>query len=363
MPTIGGGCSDDIVCSGRCRRRITVCHATRTVVLGMAGREGSSPSTEEKGAVWPPLNQPLLLQAKLGLDRRQAVCAILGGDAGEPGGNGCRIGLQPFLCGHFRILAIVQDLAHDFVFHRQREDEIFDEGADIRALLQVAGPDVGVDGRAAEIRSEDVVAAGQIGHLVGGVHRVRRPAEEDDRLAFLVGAGDLREHALLGGLDHFEALQAESVLVDHVDDQAVAVIARLDAIDLAVEIALMGGDILEVLDAERGTLFIGGERILGAFEIGADGFDRFVFRERLDVLGHGGHPVAEEDVDVLVLKRLIGHRHSKHLDVGVVAERLQEDGGRCGSGGDVGPTHIGEMYGATARRLGCGSSGGAQCQS
>ncbi len=59
---------------------------------------------------------------------------------------------------------------------------------------------------------------------------------------------------------------------------------------------------------------------------------------------HGRHPVAEEDVDVLVLQRGIGHRHRQHLDhLRLVAE------GRRGSprrspvvAVDVGPADIGE---------------------
>ncbi|MCY1231846.1 hypothetical protein D9M72_443080 [compost metagenome] len=188
---------------------------------------------------------------------------------------------------------------------------------------------------------------------------MRFPSEEDDRRAILFGAGHLRQHALFGGFDHLEALEAEGVLVDHVDDQAVAVIARFDAIDLAFERVFLGGDILEVLDAEFGTLGVGRQRVFRAFEVRAEGFDRLVVEIGANVVFLGRHPVAEEDVDVLVLERGVGDRNRENLDVGLVAEALEDGGNGRGGCSDVRPTDVGETDGTTAFRLGsCSLSSG-----
>src|SRR3546814_20419721 len=74
--------------------------------------------------------------------------------------------------------------------------------------------------------------------------------------------------ALLGRLHHLEVAQIERVLVDHVEDQAVAVVARLDAVDLAVEIVLELGDVGEVLQALLRGVLRHPQGVLGAFQVG-----------------------------------------------------------------------------------------------
>ena len=100
--------------------------------------------------------------------------------------------------------------------------------------LGPAGALVGVDDRAAEIRAEAVVAAGQILDLEIDVHRMRRPAEEDDILLVAGRALHFGQHPLLARFDELEVLQAELVALDEVEDEAVAVVAGLDAEDLAL---------------------------------------------------------------------------------------------------------------------------------
>ncbi len=81
----------------------------------------------------------------------------------------------------------------------------------------------------------------------------------------------------------------------------------------------------------------------------AEGIDRSCRRGRAGRrLLLGRHPVAEEDVDVLVLQRLIGDRNRENLDVRLVAEVLQNDGGCGGGGGDVGPADVGKTDGRAA---------------
>ena len=196
--------------------------------------------------------------------------------------------------------AVVQDRAHDLVFHRERELEVLQQLARIGAFGDETGPGVGRDFGAAQIGAEPVVAALQIGHLeVGRIHRVRFPAQKDHRLAALIGAGDLRQHALFRGFDHFERGEAEGIGGDHVEDQAVAVIARLDAVD--------GGrpahrpacrDVGEIADPQRGPGGVGGQRVLGADQVGADRLDRARIAVGGDVSLHRRHPVAQEHVDI-----------------------------------------------------------------
>jgi hypothetical protein len=65
----------------------------------------------------------------------------------------------------------------------------------------------------------------------------------------LHGALHLGEHALFARFHELERLHAEGIGLDHVEDQPVAVIARLDAIDLAAEFLLELGDVREGLRA------------------------------------------------------------------------------------------------------------------
>ena len=181
---------------------------------------------------------------------------------------------------------------------------------------------------------------------------MRLPAEEHDRILAAGRALDLGQHALLGALDQLEVLQAERVRLDHLQDQAVAVVARLDAVDLPFQLVLELGDVGKVLQTLVGEVGRHREGVLGALEIGADRFDRAVVEIGPHVAFHGRHPVAEEHVDVLVLHARIGDRHRKDLDLGLVAEALEHHrrGGR--GRGDVGPADIGEAHGPAVVRLG-----------
>ena len=180
---------------------------------------------------------------------------------------------------------------------------------------------------------------------------MRRPAEEDDRVFGASGACDLAEHALLGGFHDVEIAEIEGVLLDHVEDQAVAVIARLDAVDLAVQLVGELGDVGEALEPLVEQVLRHRQRVFGAGQVGLDVLDRPVLEIGRDVGLHGGHPVAEEDVDVLVLHGGEGHRHRQDLGVGVVAEALEDfrrDGGRRR---DVRPADIGEADRRTGLRF------------
>ena len=235
-------------------------------------------------------------------DRRQTFLAVHGGDAGQPRFQHLRIGLQPSRRRRFRLLLVVDDGRHDLVLHVQVEHEVFEELADIRAGLPVAGGHVGIDGGSPQVRPEPVVAAGQIGHIDRLVHGVRFPAQEDRPLLGARRPLDLAQHAGLAGFDQLEVLQAEGVALDHVVDDHVAVVAGLDPVDLAVKLVLELRDVGEIAKAPLGDIGRDRQSVLGAFQVGAHDLDRLVFDIGADEGFHRRHPVAEEDVDVLLLQ-------------------------------------------------------------
>ncbi|MCY1178042.1 hypothetical protein D9M73_183770 [compost metagenome] len=184
---------------------------------------------------------------------------------------------------------------------------------------------------------------------------MRFPAQEHHGGVTALGAFNLREHAGLAGFDHLEAgvLEAEGVLVDHALDGAVAVVARLDAVDLAVQFLLELGNVGEVFQALVIQRLRYGQGVLGVFKVGPHGFHRTGITVLLDVVFHGRHPVAEEHIHILAVgQRLVGHGHRNHGGLGFVAQRLQHHTGHRGGHGDIGPADIGEVDGMTLLRLG-----------
>ena len=168
------------------------------------------------------------------------------------------------------LLVAIQDGRHHLALAAQGEVEVRRAGGPMfghSRAVALAGH--GVDRRAAEIRAEHRVAAGQILDVEAHVHGMRLPGEEHDGLLVAHGALDLRQHALLARLDQLEVAEAELVLLDHLQHQPVAVVAGLDAVDRAVERGGEAVDVVEVLEAR--VIGVGRHRegVLGALEIGA----------------------------------------------------------------------------------------------
>ena len=287
--------------------------------------------------------------------RERGGPAIESRDAVEPRGERLGIRLQP-LCGRGlgRELAL-EDAGHHLALAAQRELEIPDEVADVRALLEITGADVGVDRRAAVVGPEARVAAREVAHVEARVHRVRLPAEEHDRALRGDGALDLGQHALLARLDELEVAEVELVLLDQGQHQPVAVVAGLDAVDLVLEFRRVALDVREVVKPGLIEIRRHGERVLRAVEVCAHDLDRTLGLVGPQVRGHRGHPVAEEYVDVAVLQRGVSHRHGQHGDLGLVAEQANEVARESRRRRDVGPADVREAHGAAGLGIGRGA--------
>ncbi len=294
------------------------------------------------------------------LSRERRRASVKARHAGEPGGHCIGVALQPLpACCLGRKLAL-EDAGHDLALAVQRELEVLQQAPDVRAFLEVAGAHVGVDRRAAVVGAEARVAAGEVAHVEARVHRVRLPAEEHDRPLRGDGALDLRQHALLARLDELEAAEPELVLLDQREHEPIAVVARLDAVDLVVELFRKALDVREIAQARLVQVGRHGQRVLGAVEVCAHDFDRSLGLVGREVRRHGGHPVAEEHVDVAVLERGESHRHREHGDPWLVAEQAHEMACKPGRRRDVGPADVREAHDAAGFGLGSGPRGAGQ---
>ncbi|MNF30885.1 hypothetical protein D3C76_462640 [compost metagenome] len=150
---------------------------------------------------------------------------------------------------------------------------------------------------------------------------MRFPAEEHHPFVLAGGALELREHRRFTGFDDFEVFQAESVLVDHALNQAVAVVARFDAVELAVELVLEFGDVGKVVEPR--VVYVVGHRqgVFGAMQVGTHGFHGAGVAVGLDVVFGGGHPVAKEHIQVLARGQgAVGHGDRQQGGFGFVSE-------------------------------------------
>src|SRR6202044_1131883 len=152
------------------------------------------------------------------LDRVKTRLAVKRRHAIKPSGELRRVGLQPFLGCLWTLVAVGENLVHHQVLDVDGIDEILDELGRVRALVGPASALIGVDNRSGEIRAEAIVAASQVLDLEIDVHRMGRPAEEDD--IFLVTGRPLHlgQHPLLARLDQLEVLQAELVALYEIED-------------------------------------------------------------------------------------------------------------------------------------------------
>ena len=79
------------------------------------------------------------------------------------------------------------------------------------------------------------------------------------------GAHHLRDHAGFAGLDQLEATQVKGFFLDHVQDQAVAVVAGLDAVNLFLEFVGVFGDVGKGFDTGLSHVIWHGQGVFRAF--------------------------------------------------------------------------------------------------
>ncbi len=145
---------------------------------------------------------------------------------------------------------LIQHRAHDRALAAKREFQIPEEPADVRTLVRVAEAGDRINGGATEVRTKHRIAAREIAQIEAHVHGMRVPGEKDDGLFRASGALDLGEHALLTGFDELEPSQPELVLLQHAQDEPVAVIAGLDAVNRILQLRAEALYVGEVVQAE-----------------------------------------------------------------------------------------------------------------
>ncbi len=304
-----------------------------------------------------PLRQSARVHARSLRECAVGRAAVERAHAVEPGFHQVLVRLQPLRRRDLGLLVAIQDAGHHLALAPQREGEIREQTAHVRALRAVALARHGVDRRAAEVRTEHRVPAGQIFQIEAHVHGVGLPREKHDGLLVPHGAFDLGQLALFARLDQLEVPKAELVVLDHLEDQPIAVVAGLDAVDGPVQLGGEAVDIVEVLEPQGLRIRRHGQRVLGAFKIRTNDDHRAVGVVGGPIGDLGRHPIAEEDVDVVVLDRREGHRHGQHGDRRGVPDVAEELCGERGGRGHVGPAHVGKSDRAAARRIGRGGRG------
>src|SRR5437660_1040808 len=167
----------------------------------------------------------------------------------------------------------------------------------------------------------------------------------------VLGELDLDQHGRLAGLDQPEAHQAEAVLLQYAQDQAVSRTAGLDAVDRVLQRRGEALDIGEVPQARVIAVRGHGEWELRAGQIDPDHLHRAVGDVGPALRFLRRHPVSEEDVEVAALQGCERDGDREHRGVGIIAELRQETAQERRGRGDIGPASIGEAHDATGRTL------------
>ena len=194
------------------------------------------------------------------------------------------------------------------------------------------------------------------------VHRMRGPAEEHHRLLCAVGALDLRQHALLARLStSLKPAEPELVGLDQVEDELVAVVAGLDAVDRCRPAAFRNRrDVGEILEARIAQVGGHRQRVLRAHQVAPTTLDRAVLAERAMSASIVGIQLPRNTSMSPLFMDGERHRHRQHGYDGLVAELRQDLAEHGRRRGFCGPAHVRKAHGAAGRRIdrGCGSTGG-----
>ena len=221
-----------------------------------------------------------------------------------------------------RVRAVVEDLAHDRVLHVDGEVHLAEKLCEVGAFLGIALARHGAHRRRAIIRAEIGVAAGEVGRasslvFIGCGSQARKTIQSSRRPARSTCASI----ACSLEFDQLPVAETEIVGVDHLLDVLVRRRAGLDAVDRAVELLGVGGEVVEVLHAGVGDIVRHGEGEADAVEVGVDhhhvagaisGSTKGVW---------AGIQLPRKASMSPVLQRLVGHRHGQRVDRLLVAER------------------------------------------
>ncbi|VTR66338.1 conserved hypothetical protein [Desulfosarcina cetonica] len=293
---------------------------------------------------------------QIGLEGGQRVFSIGRGDAREPSPVDFGVGLEPIQTRHARLEIFLRvNRRHDLVHHVDGEKHVFYQQGHVGRVGVESLADIGPDRGRAVIGSEGRIgAAGQVSHVDALVHAVGRPSQEHDPTPLFDAGLDLGQHGHFAGGNDFEFAQAEHVLLDHVADNQVAVVARLDAVNLPVELVAELDDIGKILQPPLGTVGGNGQGVFGAGHVGHVLDHRSVIEKFLGDRGHGGHPVAKEDIRRIAGKRGIDKWYGVNRVLGVVTEAFQHGDGQLALDGHAGPGHAGNANFLGGAHVGCG---------
>jgi hypothetical protein len=284
-------------------------------------------------------------------ERRERRLPIECVDVDQPAHHEFRPRIDPLASHLQRIDLAIQHRIHPLVLEVDAQLEVGEQATDVRTLGRVARARERIDRRGTEVRPETGVAARQVIDLEVRVHGVRCPRQEHDRSLLGNRALHLGEHALLARLDQLESAEAELVLLDHVDDVQVAVIAGLDAVDRPIQLLAETVDVGEVPEPGRVQVVGHGERVFRALEVRMYELDRLVVEKRLQHRCLRRQPVAEKQVDVVVLHRRKRDGDRQHGDLRLVTQVAQDPGKYCCPHAFRGPADVGDAYLAAGFRL------------
>src|SRR6218665_61552 len=241
---------------------------------------------------------------------------------------------------------------HQLVLQLRREAQLRDQFAGVGAALKKIGRGQRIDARLAVVGAERRIAARQVIDAELDIHRMRLPTPQHHPLLVANRTLERDQHPGLAGLDQLEATKPVQVLVDHLLYLRVGTAARLDPVDLAVELLAVPGDIVERLQAGGPSVAWHRKRRLGAGQVGRfDHVDRLAVEERLNLQLLQRPPVAQRYIELLVLQAGKRDGHRRHRRAWLVAERLEDHRSQRGHRRDVGPAVVGKTQIAATRRL------------
>ncbi len=238
-----------------------------------------------------------------------------------------RISLQPCGSRRWTFGPFIQDLVHHLIFNIDSENELLEKVRCIRAFARPASARQRINFRAAIVRAEIIITTRQIFNIELGVHRMRRPSQEDHPLLVPVSTINLRKHSLFARFYDLPAIELELLVFDNFLNVLIGRGARLNAINFFTKFVGVSREICKVLHAVFGDIIWYSQSKLCAFKVLDQYFSSLGAIEVIAELLLRWHPVAKEHIGVASFKGLItnGHRHRFH--VGLIAQTVEQYAG------------------------------------